>query len=590
MRRDRKRFFDLAEDPKNWNVQTRSYDWEVRDLVGHMIDVTEGYISRWEAAKKGEAPNALGLSVMSERLSDHALEFRKLSREEAIARLKKDAAKLDAIFEALTPEEWTGFFVTHPYMGPVPAGFYPVFDILDFGIHPYDIEYGLGNKLAELNEATAGILIPFCFILMQYTVDPERAAGIYTVYGIEISGPWGGKWRATVKDSRWSAEPEKDDFKGCEALFRHTPSDFVLTVLGRFPGGSATGDPEVIEQVRSLFFNLEPFGWQVSPVRSRVTDVAKGPTKVTVGFGPRDLPEPSEQLAQRISERASFADDKLDWEEQRAAVWTVALSERAHERGLFTSSPGYLFTAVGFVDFPTNDVPFGVVVFVQRPEVGAGFRLAGGVASPIDYLTVDDRPFPVYRREIRYVRQAPAVSVRGGTASCWAISRRYFDRIDPALLTAGHVAAQDRDQPSPPIGLEVPMDDGTIGTVVDVAPGGLDVALVKSDETATITRPLAIGAPRNWANVTFTSASHKVKTKIRMVLDLAGLPRSALIPERVMLAQAGVDGDSGSIVLDNRGRAVAMYLAEAMDDAELHQGIATSLTQIRELMDLEAFV
>jgi len=256
LRRDQKKFFDLVEDPKNWNVQTRCTEWEVRDLVGHMIDVTEGYLSRWEVAGKGESAGALGLPIMGETLNDHALEFRKLSRDEALGRLTDDKSKMMSIFEALTPDEWTGFMVTHPYMGPVPAGFYPAFHIMDYGIHPYDIEYGLGDKLAELDEATAGVLIPYCHIIMQYTVDQKAAEGVDAVYGFEVSGPWGGKWRATVKDGQWSSQPETGDFEGCQALFRYTPSDFVLTVFGRFPGGSATGDPEVIEKVRGLFFRF----------------------------------------------------------------------------------------------------------------------------------------------------------------------------------------------------------------------------------------------------------------------------------------------------------------------------------------------
>jgi len=256
LRRDQKKFFDLVEDPTNWNVQTRCTEWEVRDLVGHMIDVTEGYLSRWEVASKGESAGALGLPVMGETLNDHALEFRKLSRDEALGRLNDDRSKMMSIFEALTPDEWTGFMVTHPYMGPVPAGFYPAFHIMDYGIHPYDVEYGLGDKLAELDEATAGVLIPYCHIIMQYTVDQKAAEGVDAVYGIDVSGPWGGKWRATVKDGQWSSQPEEGDFEGCQALFRYTPSDFVLTVFGRFPGGSATGDPEVIEKVRGLFFRF----------------------------------------------------------------------------------------------------------------------------------------------------------------------------------------------------------------------------------------------------------------------------------------------------------------------------------------------
>jgi uncharacterized protein (TIGR03083 family) len=256
LKRDQKKFFDLVEDPNNWKVQTRCTEWEVRDLVGHMIDVTEGYLSRWEAAKKGETPGALGLGVMGEKLNDSALEFRKLSRDEALARLKEDRAKVMAIFEKLTPDEWTSMIVVHPYLGPVPAGFYPAFHIMDYGIHPYDIEYGLGDKLAELDEATAGVLIPYCHIIMKYTVDQESAKGRDYKYGMDVSGPWGGKWLVTVKDGQWDSQPDEGKFKGAEAVFKYTPSDFVLTVFGRFPGGSATGDPDVIDNVRKLFFRF----------------------------------------------------------------------------------------------------------------------------------------------------------------------------------------------------------------------------------------------------------------------------------------------------------------------------------------------
>ena len=41
VRKESSDFFQLVEDPKNWKVQTRCTEWQVRDLVGHMIDVTE---------------------------------------------------------------------------------------------------------------------------------------------------------------------------------------------------------------------------------------------------------------------------------------------------------------------------------------------------------------------------------------------------------------------------------------------------------------------------------------------------------------------------------------------------------------------
>src|SRR5512135_475274 len=106
VRRESADFFSLVDDPKNWNVQTRCTEWEVRDIVGHMIDVTEGYLSRWDMARKGDPAESVGLLVMGESLNEHAQAFRSVPREQAIARLKADSDKMMDIFERLTPEEW----------------------------------------------------------------------------------------------------------------------------------------------------------------------------------------------------------------------------------------------------------------------------------------------------------------------------------------------------------------------------------------------------------------------------------------------------------------------------------------------------
>ena len=81
-------FFKIVDDPNNWNVQTRCTEWEVRDMVGHMLDVTEGYLSRWERARKNEERNTAGLLVMADSLNKGAQSFRNLPREEAIQRLE----------------------------------------------------------------------------------------------------------------------------------------------------------------------------------------------------------------------------------------------------------------------------------------------------------------------------------------------------------------------------------------------------------------------------------------------------------------------------------------------------------------------
>src|SRR5688572_28321277 len=144
VRTERDRFYEVIDDPKNWNVETRCEGWQVRDMVGHMIDVTEGYVNRWDQARKGELPQGIGLGVMADELNKGALTLRSLSREEAISRLKADSAKLMEIFESLSEEEWGNFLVAHTFMGPLPTFFFPAFQIMDYGVHTWDMHWGLG--------------------------------------------------------------------------------------------------------------------------------------------------------------------------------------------------------------------------------------------------------------------------------------------------------------------------------------------------------------------------------------------------------------------------------------------------------------
>ena len=257
IKREAGEFFRLAEDPNYWNLQTRCTEWEVRDLVGHMIDVTEGYLDRWDKAKKGEKADVLPLTNMAHLLNKGAQSFRTLSRSDALERLHSDYDRMMATFESLSEEDWNKFMVTHGYMGPLPTFFYPAFHVMDYGVHTWDIHYGLGQKTRRLDPRTSGVLIPYMlYALMPNTVDANASKGVDITYGLDIAGEWGGKWKVTAKDGKWQPAPDDGSFAGCDAIFEYDPSDFVLTCYGRFPGGAARGDEAVIEKARHLFFAI----------------------------------------------------------------------------------------------------------------------------------------------------------------------------------------------------------------------------------------------------------------------------------------------------------------------------------------------
>ena len=257
VRKERADFFNLVDDPNNWNVQTRCTEWEVRDLVSHMIDVTEGYLTAWDRARNGQPPqDAVGTGVMGESLNKKVMALRTLGRDEAISRLKADSDKMMAIFESLTPDEWSNFIVGHYYMGPLPTFFYPAFHVMDYGVHTWDMRWGLGEKTRKLDERTAGVLVPYMLILYSATVEPKSAEGVDVVYGIVVDGEWGGKWKVTVKDGKFASE-QTDDLSGVQATFHYkSASDFVLTAFQREDLSEATGDPEAIKKIKGLYFTI----------------------------------------------------------------------------------------------------------------------------------------------------------------------------------------------------------------------------------------------------------------------------------------------------------------------------------------------
>jgi uncharacterized protein (TIGR03083 family) len=252
-RAERAEFYKLLDEAP-WEGATASGHWQVRDLCGHMIDVTEGYLERFAMARGGqEAPAPLGLTVMASKLDEHAQAFRALSKEQAIARLKTASDKMFEIFDALDEKQWSGEIVAHTYMGPLPACFFAAFQLIDYSIHSWDIKVGLGRD-EPLSDDAAVTLIPFMLIVIQYTVDAGRAAGFKCKFGINVEGPGGGTWAVDVDGT--AVNIVEGGTEGCETVFDFDPNDFVLSTYQRRRGGRSSGNLELAEKVRDLLFKI----------------------------------------------------------------------------------------------------------------------------------------------------------------------------------------------------------------------------------------------------------------------------------------------------------------------------------------------
>ncbi|NYJ08093.1 maleylpyruvate isomerase family mycothiol-dependent enzyme [Petropleomorpha daqingensis] len=253
VRQEAAQFLEMADSDEAWERGTGAGHWQVRDIVGHLVDTTEAYFVAFDAARGGIAvPDAYGLPDMHTRVDDQAQAFRTESRGAMIDRLRGDLAKMMEIFEALTEDEWSNLLVPHFYMGPLPAFFYPAFQLMDYGVHSWDIRQGSGRAHGLSGEA-ADLLVPFMFVLWKYTV----TAGEHEpcTLGIRVcSGPNAGDTRVTIGAD--GMDYAAGDLTDVSAVLEFDPGSFVLTAFGRSNAGTIRGDRTVADRYLNLFFRI----------------------------------------------------------------------------------------------------------------------------------------------------------------------------------------------------------------------------------------------------------------------------------------------------------------------------------------------
>lgn len=244
--------FRLAE--AHWTAPTTSGHWEARDVIGHLVDTTEGYLDRFATTRNGGAAEPIAaLTEMARFADERAQLYRNTPQNELLKALQEDLDELMDLFAGLTQEEWTDLTVVHGYMGPLPAFIYPVFQLMDYGVHGWDIREGLGMA-HSMSADVADLLAPFMFILWQATCDVSRADPDPIDVGFRVSGRNGGTWRVHVDADGYVYEQGSVD--GLTTIFEFDPASMVLTAFGRVSAGTAYGDPETAARYRRLFFSI----------------------------------------------------------------------------------------------------------------------------------------------------------------------------------------------------------------------------------------------------------------------------------------------------------------------------------------------
>jgi uncharacterized protein (TIGR03083 family) len=254
VRSEAAQFFDMVDNDQIWEGPTGAGSWQVRDIVAHIVDTTEGYFVAFDAVRgHAEVPPPYGLPGMAARVNEQALALRPEPRAALVERLRGDFDKLIEMLDALGPDEWGDLQIPHFYMGPLPAFFYPAFQLMDYGVHSWDVRQGTG-RAHGLSGETADLLTPFMFVLWKYTTKADAASEPCEL-GIRItSGANAGDTRVSVGPEGMEYEP--GDVFDLATVIEFDPGSFVLTAFGRSNAGSIRGDRTVADRYLNLFFRI----------------------------------------------------------------------------------------------------------------------------------------------------------------------------------------------------------------------------------------------------------------------------------------------------------------------------------------------
>ena len=136
----------LASAPAAWEAPTASGHWQVRDIIGHLVDTTEGYFA---AIRRGPVGRHRARPARRPR---HGR-----ARRRGGAGVPRDPAGRAADPPREGPGRdardhrgprrgaWSSFIVPHKYMGPLPAFFYPVAQLVDYAVHTLGHPPGQGR-------------------------------------------------------------------------------------------------------------------------------------------------------------------------------------------------------------------------------------------------------------------------------------------------------------------------------------------------------------------------------------------------------------------------------------------------------------
>jgi hypothetical protein len=254
----------------------------------------------------------------------------------------------------------------------------------------------------------------------------------------------------------------------------------------------------------------------------------------------------------------------------RALEWAAAIQTTFEREQMYRRFPGFRLASYGALHREIDGHSFGVAVHTSAPYEGI-----------IDHgMEVGGATFPIAMRVADQVTLHRPPDPQAGTTACWTFSGRLASGKQYAL-TAEHVV----DGHARGKGAQVALAGGGSATIEDMAPPGIDAALLDLGSGPPALPFTSVRFPAPWTDVHIDGAQSNVATTYMRTTDVVGT-LDKMFPIRLFLAKAAQPGDSGALVTDQQGNGLGVYMGEVANPAGVVEGVCQHLGQAEFHMSL----
>ncbi|MDH3601812.1 MAG: maleylpyruvate isomerase family mycothiol-dependent enzyme [Candidatus Tectomicrobia bacterium] len=245
-----------ALPPQTWSQSTACDQWQVQDVVAHLIEVAQLYTHSVTRGVQGDAEppegrlpaGAVNASIVAERVAQRSIATRKRLGDELLETFEHTGAHLNRLFAELSPED-RDKPCYHPG-GIVPARRFIDLRLKELAMHEWDMrsphESGftlsrpcLPAILGLMTDSIASGSLRWGFWAGSRLSAPVR-------YRVELTDPFPFQTDLVVEGDQVRVETAAEN--PAQVMMRCDAETFVLLVYGRLPLTSALDSGRLIAE------------------------------------------------------------------------------------------------------------------------------------------------------------------------------------------------------------------------------------------------------------------------------------------------------------------------------------------------------